>query len=124
MSIRQHACFTVGLLYACLVKLDGTTLMTSNAVQELVHEVPGFLQLLQDMSSFNPARRPSAADALTRFRGLRPLISEERLSEVHEYPIFHYPLIPTSYWVMLRDMLECKQWRIAYEYTKLVLKSR
>ncbi|OCH86784.1 hypothetical protein OBBRIDRAFT_852835 [Obba rivulosa] len=90
--------------------------------QDVIHCTPGFPRLLQDMTSFNPARRPSAAEALDRFHAVRSLFPKDQLHEVHEYAIWRFPLVPRPHWVTLRDLFECKQWYLAYEYTRFVLK--
>ncbi|OCH86780.1 hypothetical protein OBBRIDRAFT_806534 [Obba rivulosa] len=91
--------------------------------EDVVHCAPGFLQLLQDMTSFNPARRPSAAEALDRFRTVRSLFPKDQLLEVHEYAIWRFPPVLRPQWIMLRDLLECRQWYLAFDYSRLALKN-
>ena len=51
----------------------------------MVHDVPGFLDLLRDMSSYNPSNRISASEASARFRMLRPpLLQCEDLLRMRE----------------------------------------
>ncbi|OCH86782.1 hypothetical protein OBBRIDRAFT_806536 [Obba rivulosa] len=89
---------------------------------DVVHSTPGFLELLQDMSSFNPARRPSAAESLARFRAFRHLFPKDQLHEVHEYALFSFPLVPRPHWVMVRDLLECRRWYFTFDYITHALK--
>ena len=56
----------------------------------MVHDVPGFLDLLRDMSSYNPANRICAAEALARFRIPRSSLQCEDLVRTQEREIFSF----------------------------------
>ena len=74
------------------------------------------------MTSQNPSRRPTAKIALERFRALRSTVPSEKLLEVHELELIDYSLVPRSFIVMLRDLIETRQWTIAYRFTWISLK--
>ena|SRR3984957_6551252 len=62
----------------------------------IVPDIPGFLELLQDMSSYNPSSRISAMVALDQLRTMRPHIPPETLSQVREIQFEGYFQIPRS----------------------------
>ena len=74
------------------------------------------------MTSQNPSRRPTAKVALERFRALRSTTPSEKLLEIHELELIDYSLVPRSFIVMLRDLIETRQWTIAYRFTWISLK--
>ena len=74
------------------------------------------------MTSQNPSRRPTAKMALERFRALRSTIPSEKLLEIHELELINYSLVPRSFIVMLRDLIETRQWTNAYRFTWISLK--
>ena len=63
-----YAWFAVGLLFHYgMFDLNQQPIL----LQDIVPDVPGFLEILQDMSSFNPSSRVSASVALNRLKKLR-----------------------------------------------------
>ncbi|KDQ18764.1 hypothetical protein BOTBODRAFT_153640 [Botryobasidium botryosum FD-172 SS1] len=62
--------------------------------QDIVPQVPGFLELLQDMSSYNAPSRIPMAEALDRFLTLRRDLPDERCSKACEIELRGYPPIP------------------------------
>ncbi|EMD36653.1 hypothetical protein CERSUDRAFT_123756 [Gelatoporia subvermispora B] len=91
---------------------------------DVIHKTLGLLKLMQDMSSYNPSRRPSAAAALARLRAIRKAALDDQLEEIGEYIPGQYYLIPRGYLVMLRDLLECSEWMTALQFTWVSLKMR
>ena len=77
--------------------------------QDVVHDVPGFLDLLRDMSSYNPSNRIFVAEALARFRILRSSLQCEDLLRTRETELLMYPLIPRSFWRMFIDIVQTGQ---------------
>jgi hypothetical protein len=84
--------------------------------QDVVHDVPGFLDLLRDMSSYNPSNRISAAEALARFRILRSSLQSEDLLRTQEMELLQYPLIPRSFWRMFIDIVQTGQLVLASRF--------
>ncbi|ETW78624.1 hypothetical protein HETIRDRAFT_419877 [Heterobasidion irregulare TC 32-1] len=91
-------------------------------LKDAADETPSLLILLRDMTSQNPSRRPTAKMALERFRALRSTIPDEKLLEVHELELINYSLVPRSFIVMFRDLIETRQWTNAYRFTWISFK--
>jgi len=94
----------------CAPEMDGSTKYDPFAVDiyvvarlfyalfvDIVPDVPGFLELLQDMSSFNPSSRVSAPLALARLKALKSQTPGQVLSQVKEVELSAYHLIPRSF---------------------------
>ena len=105
MFTRQHASSMAGLRWVICLGVSGRELQIAGR-QDLVHEIPGFLDLLRDMSSYNPSNRISAAEALARFRILRSRLQCEDLLKTRERELLEYPLIPRSFWRMFIDIVQ------------------
>jgi hypothetical protein len=78
--------------------------------------VPSLLELLKDMSSYNPSRRITAAAALTRLRALRATIPNDTLNELEERQLLNFPEPPRSCWIMFRDILETGHWAVGCQF--------
>lgn len=73
--------------------------------QDFVPDVPGFLDLLQDMSSFNPSRRISLTVALDRLKVLKSQTPSQVLSQVKETELYVYEIIPRSFFRTLFEVI-------------------
>jgi hypothetical protein len=82
----------------------------------VVHDVPGFLDLLREMSSYNPSNRICVAEALARFRILRSSLQCEDLLQTRERELLGYPLIPRSFWRMFIDIVQTGQLVLATRF--------
>ncbi|EDR14436.1 uncharacterized protein LACBIDRAFT_321504 [Laccaria bicolor S238N-H82] len=64
--------------------------------QDIVPDVPGLLELLQDMSSHNPSSRISLTVALDRLEVLKSQTPPQVLSQVKQIGLSAYQLIPQN----------------------------
>jgi len=80
------------------------------AFKDIVPDTPGFLELLQDMSSFNPSSRISAAVARNRLEALRYKMSPEALSRVRDIKPTAYYVIPRGFWRTVLEIARAGQW--------------
>ena len=85
--------------------------------KEIVPEIPGLLELLQDMSYFNPKRRISMSVALVRLQGIHTGIQyREVLHAPHELDGSMFPMIPMRHWSWLLDAVWLGQFSFARKY--------
>jgi len=110
----------------CAPEMDGSTKYDPFAVDiyvvarlfyalfvDIVPDVPGFLELLQDMSSFNPSSRVSAPLALARLKALKSQTPRQVLSQVKEVELSAYHLIPRIFCRTLFEIIAARQLRLA-----------
>jgi hypothetical protein len=62
--------------------------------QDIIPQVPGLLELLQDMSSYHAPDRISVFSAYQRMHALIDHVTEEQLQQVHELEVESWPHIP------------------------------
>lgn len=69
----------------------------SNYLQDVVLDIPGFLELVRDMTSVQPSGRPSASQALDRIRTIRSCVPQEKLQKTIEmHPGIWWPLVESG----------------------------
>jgi len=84
---------------------------------EIVPEISGLLELLQNMSYFNPKRRITMSVALARLQGIRTGIQyREMLHAPHELGGSMCPMIPMRHWSWLLDAVWLGQFSFARKY--------
>lgn len=59
--------------------------------QDVVPDIPGFLELVRDMTSVQPSGRPSASQSLDRIRTIRSCVPQEKLQRT-------IPMEPGIWW--------------------------
>ncbi|EGN92929.1 hypothetical protein SERLA73DRAFT_64892, partial [Serpula lacrymans var. lacrymans S7.3] len=99
-------------------------------VRNILPDVPGFLELLQDMSSYNPSNRISIDEALKRFSALRSNLpssaddyEDSNLSKPQSINLLdYYPLVPMGFWRMLRDILQTGDMWLACQFAWYIVK--
>jgi len=84
---------------------------------EIVPSVPGFLDLLRNMTNFNPSGRVSAAVALDRLKKSRSQTPHETLYRTREVDLIAYYLIPRSYCRVLFEIVSAGQFWLACRFT-------
>jgi hypothetical protein len=85
--------------------------------KEIVPEISGLLELLQNMSYFNPKRRITMSVALARLQGIRTGIQyREMLHAPHELGGSMCPMIPMRHWSWLLDAVWLGQFSFARKY--------
>ena len=89
--------------------------------QDIVLVISGFLEFLQDMSSFNPSSRVSATVVLNRLKRLRFEISCQELSQVRRIELTGYHLIPRSFCRSLFEAISAGQFWLACRFGELYL---
>ncbi|EGN92928.1 hypothetical protein SERLA73DRAFT_79145 [Serpula lacrymans var. lacrymans S7.3] len=89
----------------------------------IVPDVPGFLELLQDMSSYNPSNRISMHEALERSCMLRANLpyatvddEDSILFRPRSIELLAYYLVPMGFWRMLRDILQTGEMWLACQF--------
>lgn len=68
----------------------------SNYLQDVVPDIPGFLELVRDMTSVQPSGRPSASQALDRIRTIRSCIPQEKRQKTIE-------MVPGLWWPVVES---------------------
>ncbi|KAI0319477.1 hypothetical protein OF83DRAFT_1260085 [Amylostereum chailletii] len=86
--------------------------------------IPGYLELLQDMTSFYPPDRPSAAASLERLRRLRTQLPEEKRFELVDglEPGNWWPIVQRPFWRTLREIFLTRGFSIAAQYMLVIAK--
>lgn len=90
--------------------------MRAGGRQNVVHDVPGFLNLPQDMTSYNPSNQSSATEALARFRIPRSSLQREDLVGIQEMELLQYRLIQSSFWRMLINIVQTGHLVLAFRF--------
>ena len=85
-------------------------------LQDIVPDVLGFLEVLQDMSSFNPSSRVSASVALNRLKKLRSQTPSQALSQIRQVELSGYCLIPRSFCRTLFEIISAGQLWLACRF--------
>ncbi|KIM42429.1 hypothetical protein M413DRAFT_444847 [Hebeloma cylindrosporum] len=80
---------------------------------DIVPGVPGLLELLQDMSSFNPSSRISLSVALDRLKALKSQTPTEALSDIRDIEPHGFHLIPRSFCRTLFEVISAGYLRLA-----------
>lgn len=84
--------------------------------QDIVPDVPGLLELLQDMTYYRPSRRIPASVALTRLQVLRGRVPNPKmLQQTHELE-WEMHRVPMRYWSWLLDIVWSGQFTFAWQY--------
>jgi hypothetical protein len=85
--------------------------------QEIVPEIFGLLELLQDMSYFDPRRRISMSAAFSRLRSIRAGIQHREMLYIpRELDGSKPTMIPMRHWSWLLDAVRLGQFSFAREY--------
>jgi len=93
-----------------------TAQMLYGFIHDIVPDVPGLLELLQDMTYYRPSRRIPASVALTRLQVLRGRVPNPKmLQQSHELE-WEMHRIPMRYWSWLLDIVWFGQFTFAWQY--------